>query len=64
MKDYQAKADAVRKAEVFMDAFASVSARPKLESPTIIGAQAANELLNISQVKAAFVLTEYHGKFM
>ena len=33
-----------------------------IESPTIIGAQAANELLDISQIKASFVLTEYNGR--
>ena len=29
---------------------------------TVVGAQAANELLNIVGVKASFVLTEYEGK--
>ena len=33
-----------------------------MESPTIIGAQAANELLDIHGIKASFVLTEYSGK--
>ena len=33
-----------------------------LESPTIVGAQAANELLNIVGVRASIVLTEYNGK--
>ena len=33
-----------------------------LPSPTIIGAQAANELLNIKGIKASFVLTDYQGK--
>ena len=31
-----------------------------LQSPTIVGAQAANELLNIIGIKASFVLTEYN----
>ena len=62
MKDYQAKAEAVRKAEVFMDAFA-ISECPAqgLDSPTIIGAQAANELLEIRGMKASVVLTDYNG---
>ena len=30
-----------------------------LESPTVVGAQAANELLNIVGVKASFVMTDY-----
>ena len=32
-----------------------------IESPTIIGAQAANELLDIKGIKASFVLTEYQN---
>ena len=30
-------------------------------SPTIVGAQAANELLNMNNIKASFVLTEYNN---
>ena len=33
-----------------------------MQSPTIVGAQAANELLNIKGIKASFVLTDYQGK--
>ena len=33
-----------------------------MESPTIVGAQAADELLNIIGIKASFVLTEYQSK--
>ena len=62
MADYQAKAGAVRAAEVFMDAFAiSVCSSEGLDSPTIIGAQAANELLEIRGIKASVVLTPYNG---
>ena len=62
MRDYQAKADAVRKAEVYMDAFAiSECSADGLDSPTIIGAQAANELLEIRGSKASVVLTDYNG---
>ena len=32
------------------------------ESPTVVGAQAANELLNIAGVKASFVLTSYNNE--
>ena len=62
MKDYQAKAEAVRAAEVYMDAFA-ISECPAggLDSPTIVGAQAANELLEIRGIKASIVLTAYNG---
>lgn len=62
MKDYQAKAEAVRNAEVFKEAFAiSLCPAEGLDSPTIIGAQAANELLEIRGIKASVVLTEYNG---
>ena len=60
MKDYQA--EAVRAAEVYMDAFAiSVCPAEGLDSPTITGAQAANELLEIKGIKASVVLTDYNN---
>jgi len=64
MGAYKARAEVVRHAEVYRGAFAiSVcQAADQLESPTIVGAQAANELLNIIGIKASFVLTEYQGK--
>ena len=59
----KARAEAVRHAEVYRGAFAiSVCPADNIESPTIVGAQAANELLNIVGIKASFVLTEYQGK--
>lgn len=63
MAAYKARAEAVRHAEVYRGAFAiSVCPADNIESPTIVGAQAANELLNIVGIKASFVLTEYLGK--
>ena len=63
MAAYKARAEAVRSAEVFLKSFAiSVCPAENLESPTIVGAQAANELLNVIGIKASFVLTEYNGK--
>ena len=63
MASYKARAEAVRHAEVYRGAFAiSVCPADNIESPTIVGAQAANELLNIVGIKASFVLTEYQGK--
>lgn len=63
MSDYKARAEVVRHAEVYRDAFAmSVCPTENIESPTIVGAQAANELLNITGIKASFVLTDYNGK--
>ena len=61
--EYKAKADAVSQAEIYRQSFAiSVCLSEDVQSPTIIGAQAPNELLNIKGVKASFVLTDYQGK--
>ena len=63
MDAYKARAEVVRHAEVYRGAFAiSICPADKIESPTIVGAQAADELLNIVGIKASFVLTEYQGK--
>ena len=59
----KAKAEAVRIAEVYRDMYAiSISPSQGVESPTVIAAQAANELLNITGIKASFVLTDYQGQ--
>ena len=61
--EYKTKADAVSQAEIYRTDYAiSVCKSNGLESPTIVGAQAANELLNIKGIKASFVLTEYQGR--
>ena len=63
METYKARAEVVRHAEVYHGAFAiSVCEASELESPTVVGALAANELLNIVGIKASFVLTEYQKK--
>ena len=60
--EYKARADAVSQAEIYRDAFAiSVCNGEGLRSPTVVGAQAANEMLNIDGIKASFVMTEYNG---
>ena len=60
---YRAKSKVVSNAEVFHQEYAIASLVDEhIESPTIVGAQAANELLNIKGIKASFVLTEYYGK--
>ncbi len=62
-QEYKARADAVSQAEIYKQFFAiSICSADELPSPTIIGAQAANELLNIRGIKASFVLTDYQGK--
>ena len=60
---YKARAEAVRTAEIYRDYFAIARCPSEgLESPTVVGAQAANELLNIAGVKASFVLTSYNNE--
>ena len=63
MAEYKARAEAVRTAEIYRDYFAIARCPSEgLESPTVVGAQAANELLNIAGVKASFVLTSYNNE--
>ncbi|SFG49181.1 c-di-AMP phosphodiesterase, consists of a GGDEF-like and DHH domains [Lachnospiraceae bacterium C7] len=63
MEAYKARAESVRQAEVYRDVFAiSICPSENLESPTVVAAQAANELLNIIGIKATFVLTAYKDK--
>lgn len=63
MAAYKARAEVVRHAEVYRGLFAiSICEGGELESPTVVGAKAANELLNIVGIKASFVLTEYQNK--
>ena len=60
--EYKAKADAVSQAEIYRGVFAiSVCTGEDVASPTVVGAQAANELLNIKGIKASFILTPYNG---
>ena len=62
-QEYKARADAVSQAEIYKQFFAiSVCTAEDLPSPTVIGAQAANELLNIKGIRASFVLTPFQGK--
>ncbi|MCR5676029.1 MAG: DHH family phosphoesterase [Lachnospiraceae bacterium] len=62
--EYKARADAVSQAEIYRGSFAISICDPdgEVESPTIIGAQAANELLNIRGIRASFVCTPWQGK--
>ena len=61
--EYKLRAEAVQAMEIFMEHYAiTVSKGEGVDSPTVLGAQVANELLNISEVKASFVLTEHNGK--
>ena len=61
--EYKARAMAVSRAEVFMEQFAiSHCWAEGLKSPTVVCAQAANEMLNISGINASFVFTDYNER--
>ncbi len=63
INEYKVRAAAISRAEVFLDKFAITDFYAKdLESPTVVCAQTANELLNITGVDASFVLTDYESK--
>ena len=63
LESYQARAEAVRTAHIYRDCFAIARCPSEgVDSPTVVGAQAANELLNIAGVKASFVLTQYNNE--
>ena len=60
---YKVRADAVSRATIFDSIFAFAECRAEgMENPTVIGAQVANELLNITNIKASCVFTEVKGR--
>ncbi len=61
---YKMKADTVSHAIIHRGSFAisTCNPMPGVQSPTEIGAQAANEMLNIKGIKGSFVLTPYQDK--
>ena len=63
LEDYKAKADTISNAEIYKDVYAiSVCDAKDVDSPTTVGAQAANELLTVKDIKASFVLTPYNDQ--
>ena len=60
---YKARADAVSQAEIYRGVYAisACNVEDVKENATVVGAQAANELLNIRGIKASFVLTDYQN---
>ena len=62
MEAYRVRAAAISEAEIFDNAFAFAECKPgNIETPSVVGAQIANELLNITDVKASFVFTNIKG---
>lgn len=63
LNEYKVKAEAIQNTDIFLDHYAiSLCNANNCESPTIVGAKIANELLDIDGIKATFVLTEFEGK--
>ncbi len=63
MTEYKVKAEAIQNTEIYLQHYAiSLCDANRCESPTIVGAKIANELLDINGIKASFVLTEFEGK--
>ena len=63
--EFKQKADAISSTEIFMDCFAiSNMLDTGVESPTVLGAQVANELLNIADIKLPLFLPSSTIKFI
>jgi c-di-AMP phosphodiesterase-like protein len=63
ISEYKVRAEAIQNTEIFMDAYAIAPCHAdNCESPTIVGAKIADDLLDINGIKASFVLTHYNGK--
>lgn len=63
IEDYKARAEAINNAEIFEDIFIIAECpSEKIESPTVVAAQTANEFLNINGIKSSFVITDYNNK--
>ncbi len=59
-KEYLRKAKAIAGMEMYLDDYAmAVCDGEGLESPNVVGAQVANELMEINGVKASFVFTKF-----
>lgn len=59
MASYKARAEAIKNAEMYKENLAiAICPSENLESPTVVTAQTADELLNITGMKASFVITQ------
>ena len=63
LEDSRAKAKTIADAEIFRNEYAiSICPSEGLHSPTVVAAQAANEMLNVVGIKASFVMTDYNDQ--
>ena len=61
--EYKIRAAAIQDTELYEGVFAIAESKSEgIESPTVFASKIANSLLDISNVKASFVLTKYGGK--
>lgn len=61
MASYKARATAVRDCEMYREQIAISICPSDVDNPSLVAAQAADELLNISGIKASFVLSNIDG---
>lgn len=63
MNEYLEKAKAIAGTEIYLDSFAlAICDAQDVESPTVLGAQVANDLMEINGIRASFVFTPYKEK--
>ncbi len=63
MNEYLEKAKAIAGTEIYLDSFAlAICDAEDVESPTVLGAQVANDLMEINGIRASFVFTPYKDK--
>ena len=63
MNESLTKASAISSTEIYMDGYAFAKCSSEgVESPNVLGAQVANDLMEIIGIKASFVFTVYQGK--
>lgn len=63
ISEYKVRAEAIQNTEIYMGAYAIAPCNAdNCISPTIVGAKIADDLLDINEIKATFVLTAYQGK--
>ena len=63
MADFKAKAETVRSAEIVEGRYAmAVCPTENIENPTVVAAQVANELLDVSGIVGSFVLADINNK--
>ena len=62
MPEYLAKAKSITTMETYLQYYAlAVCDGGMVESPTVLGAQVANELMDVNNIRASFVFTEYNN---